>query len=78
MLVLGALTIALATSIWELFMATVLIGVASGVGQTAALTAMMRRAQGSTGTEMISAVWNIGFDCGPGIGAVVATPIIGG
>lgn len=52
--------------------ASALVGLASGAGQTVALTVMMRQAQDCRGTERISALWNIGFDAGLGVGAVVA------
>lgn len=53
-----------------------LIGLASGAGQTAALTAMMRRARNPAGTERASATWNICFDIGLGLGALSAGLIL--
>ena len=52
--------------------AVAVIGFASGVGQTAALTAMMRCARTPRATETASAGWNIAFDGGLGIGALAA------
>ena len=49
------------------------IGFASGIGQTAALTAMMRCTQTARATETASAGWNITFDVGLGIGAFAAS-----
>lgn len=53
-----------------------LIGLASGAGQTAALTAMMRRGHNPAGTERASATWNICFDIGLGLGALSAGLIL--
>lgn len=69
---LGAFGFIAAPSHLWMIAATTLIGFASGVGQTAALTGMMRRARATRSTEMISAGWNITFDVGLGIGAVIA------
>jgi len=60
------------TSHLGILVAVAVIGFASGVGQTAALTAMMRRARTSRATEAASAGWNIAFDGGLGIGALAA------
>ena len=78
----GAIALALLTaSAWSFatgatpaaFVVTAgLIGLTSGAGQTAALTAMMRRAHHPAGTERASATWNIVFDLGLGLGALTA------
>lgn len=68
----------LSSSELAVILTSVLVGFGSGIGQTAALTAMMRRAQDSASTERVSAVWNIGFDIGLGAGALTAGAIVSG
>lgn len=60
----------LSTSPTVTLMTAGLIGLTSGTGQTAALTAMMRRARDPASTERTSAIWNICFDIGLGFGAL--------
>lgn len=71
-LALSTAGFAVVTSHLGTLVAVSVIGFASGVGQTAALTAMMRRAQTPRATETASAGWNIAFDGGLGIGALAA------
>lgn len=72
LLAISAAGFTLSTSSTVMFVAAVLIGLASGAAQTAALTAMMRRAHNSASTERASATWNICFDIGLGLGALSA------
>ena len=60
------------TSRLATLVAVAVIGFTSGAGQTAALTAMLRRARTPRATETASAGWNIAFNGGLGVGAVVA------
>lgn len=76
LLTAGAVSFAVSASPVALVVAAGLIGVTSGTGQTAALTAMMRRAHGPAGTERASATWNIVFDLGLGLGALTAGHIV--
>ena len=48
----------------------VLFGVGFGITQNATLTLMFERVSPS-GYDAVSAVWNVGYDAGLGIGAVV-------
>ncbi|MCM1011794.1 MFS transporter [Brevibacterium sp. XM4083] len=72
LLTLSTVGFSVITSQLGILVAVAVIGFASGVGQTAALTAMMRRARTSRATETASAGWNIAFDGGLGIGALAA------
>lgn len=72
LLALSTVGFAVITSHLGILVAVAVIGFASGVGQTAALTAMMRRARTPRATETASAGWNIAFDGGLGIGALAA------
>lgn len=47
-----------------------LIGLSAGAAQAAALTIMMSRADTPQQTERASALWNICFDIGLGLGAL--------
>ncbi|MEH0059770.1 MFS transporter [Auritidibacter ignavus] len=71
-LALSTMVFSVVLSRLGILLAVAVIGFTSGVGQTAALTAMMRRARTSRNTEMASAGWNIAFDAGLGIGALAA------
>lgn len=51
-------------------LAAAITGFVSGVGQTAALSAMMRHSDSSRAAERSSAGWNVVFDRGLGFGAL--------
>ncbi|MGJ7541009.1 MFS transporter [Brevibacterium luteolum] len=52
--------------------ATIGVGLASGACQTVALTWLMQRADTTAGINKASAAWNICFDIGLGLGALIA------
>lgn len=76
-LVLSAAGFAAANSRLGLLAAAAATGFASGAAQTSALTAMMRRVRTPRATETSSAAWNIAFDGGLGLGALVASWVSG-
>ena len=73
LLLLGAGGIALLSQFPALTLtATIGVGLASGVCQTIALTWLMQRADTTSRINRASAAWNICFDIGLGLGALIA------
>ena len=72
LLVVGAIGFTWSTTPLLVLASGIVVGLASGACQTAALTALMRRARSTAGTNRASAAWNICFDIGLSFGALAA------
>jgi predicted MFS family arabinose efflux permease len=66
---LGMATLILIASTPAIMIGMVLFGIGFGITQNATLTLMFDRVS-SSGYDAVSAVWNVGYDAGLGIGAV--------
>ncbi len=64
----GMLLLAATASVWLVGAGAVLLGVGFGVAQNASLTLMFERVS-AEGYDMVSALWNLAYDAGMGIGA---------
>lgn len=71
-LVIGSFGFGMSSSLVMVISTSALVGLASGACQSAALTALMRRARTGADTDRASTAWNICFDLGLGLGAFLA------
>lgn len=70
-LALAAIAVALSPPPGLTFAASIGVGLGSGACQTVALTWLMQQADTIAGTDRASAAWNICFDIGLGLGALI-------
>lgn len=76
LLTLGTVGFTLSTLPAEMLAFAAAIGLGSGASQTAALTALMNRADTTADINKASAAWNICFDLGLGLGALAVSVIV--
>jgi predicted MFS family arabinose efflux permease len=64
----GMLLMAFTADAWPVAAGAVLLGTGFGVAQNASLTLMFEQV-GAEGYDMVSALWNLAYDAGMGVGA---------